>query len=203
MGACVMQNGKPISYWSRKLNSAQINYTTMEKELLSIVCCFKEYCTMLLVANIDVHTDHLNMNFHHLNSQRVLSWRCFLEDYIPTFHYIPGPQNVVADAFSQLPRIIDSNSNNKIKLPPEDLEDLDRDPPDSSADIVFLFSRCDRQVSHNEEGNSEEPTFFNINSFNYFYSMSEDEDLLDFFLNLPNMETAENNPLDFKWIEEG
>ena len=33
--------------------------------------------------------------------------------------------------------------------------------------------------------------------------MSEDEDLLDCFLNLPNMETAENIPLNFKWIEEG
>ena len=33
--------------------------------------------------------------------------------------------------------------------------------------------------------------------------MSEDEYLIDCFLNLPNMETAENNPLNFKWIEEG
>ena len=33
--------------------------------------------------------------------------------------------------------------------------------------------------------------------------MPKDEDLLDCFLNLQNMETAENNPLNFKWIEEG
>ena len=29
MGLCIMQNGKPLAYWSRKLNSAQRNYTTL------------------------------------------------------------------------------------------------------------------------------------------------------------------------------
>ena len=33
--------------------------------------------------------------------------------------------------------------------------------------------------------------------------MSEYEEFIDCFLELPNMETAENNPLNFKWIEEG
>ena len=110
---------------------------------------------------------------------------------------------MVADTFSLLPRMLDKIFNNKRKRPPESLEDLDRDPPDGPAGIAFFFSHRDQQVSHNEEGKSEELTFFNINSFNSFYSMSEDEDLIDCFLNLPNTETVENTPLKFKWIEEG
>ena len=43
LGAVISQNDKPIAFFSRKLNSAQKNYTTTEKELLSIVECVKQY----------------------------------------------------------------------------------------------------------------------------------------------------------------
>ena len=48
LGAVISQNGKPIAFYSRKLNDAQTRYTTTERELLSIVETLKEYQNILL-----------------------------------------------------------------------------------------------------------------------------------------------------------
>jgi hypothetical protein len=111
LGAVIMQDKKPIAFYSRKLNSAQKRYTNTERyrELLSAIETCKEYKNFLLGYNLPiiVFTDHKNNTFNGLKentSDRVLHtcWLLLLEEYGVTFEYLPGKKNVVADALSRL-----------------------------------------------------------------------------------------------------
>ena len=62
---------------------------------------------MLLGQKLVVHTDHLNLVHKNFNSDRVLRWRLFLEEYAPDLRYIKGSKNVVADALSKMERSAD------------------------------------------------------------------------------------------------
>ena len=103
LGSVIMQEDKPLAFYSRKLNKHQKRYTTGEKELLSIVETMKEFQNILLGQKIVIHTDHLNILYSKMPSPRVVRWRLLLEEYGAKFVHIKGEENVVADALSRHP----------------------------------------------------------------------------------------------------
>ena len=105
LGAVISQNGKPIAFFSRRLLKAQRNYTTTEKELLSIVECLKQFRGILFGYEIDVFSDHKNLVYAATlsESQRVMRWRLILEEFGPNIQHIAGVDNTVADTLSHLP----------------------------------------------------------------------------------------------------
>ena len=52
-----------IYYASRTLNKAQLNYTTIEKELFAIVFAFDKFHSYLIGAKVIVYTDHAALKF--------------------------------------------------------------------------------------------------------------------------------------------
>ena len=105
LGAVIMQEGRPLAFFSRKLTSAQRNYTTTEKELLSIVETLKEFRNILLGYEIEVFTDHNNLTYDSTPSasQRVQRWKHLIQEFDVKLKFIAGEANVVADAISRLP----------------------------------------------------------------------------------------------------
>jgi RNase H-like domain found in reverse transcriptase/Reverse transcriptase (RNA-dependent DNA polymerase)/Integrase zinc binding domain/Chromo (CHRromatin Organisation MOdifier) domain/Retroviral aspartyl protease len=97
---------RPISFESRKLTPAEINYATHEKELLAIVHAIKTWRVHLEGNHFEVVTDHAALRF--LQTQQILSrrqarWSELLQQYDFEIVYRPGKTNVVADALSRRP----------------------------------------------------------------------------------------------------
>ena len=103
-----MQDGKPLAFYSCKLNTAQRNYTTGKQELLSIVEMLKDFKNILLGQWIIVHTDHKNLLYKNLSTEQLSCWRMLVEEYDVEFVHIKGIDNVVADGLSPLDADCDS-----------------------------------------------------------------------------------------------
>ena len=170
LGAVIVQDERPVAYYSRKLNAAQRNYTTMEKELLSIVETLKEFRTMLFgCRELHVWTDHKNLTYTTLNSQRVLRWHLFLEDFHPTFHYIPGEHNSLADALSRLPSFGRQDPDAALALSPVE---------------AMLRSKLDRAGQAFDPFATPSPEAPSAAFSGYSMAM-DDPSLVDWFVNLP------------------
>ena len=95
-----------IAYASRTLNSAELNYSTIEKECLAIVWACKNFRPYLLGRRFKVITDHKGLTwiFNVKDpSSRLLRWRLLLEEYDFKIKYKPGKQNENADSLSRYP----------------------------------------------------------------------------------------------------
>ena len=102
-GGVICQNGFPVAFYSRKLSAAQRNYTTMEKELLSIIKTAEAHRNILLGFKCRFHSDHKNLTFKTFKSERVKRWHLLLEEYDYEFYYPPGKDNVIANMLSRYP----------------------------------------------------------------------------------------------------
>ncbi|KAH9763478.1 hypothetical protein KPL70_001188 [Citrus sinensis] len=94
-----------IYYASKTLTQTQINYTTTEKELLTVVFAFDKFRVYLVGTKVTVYTDHAAIKYLISKKDakpRLIRWILLLEEFYLKIKDRKGTENQVADHLSRL-----------------------------------------------------------------------------------------------------
>lgn len=94
----------PIYFESKKLQSSQRNWTTHDKELAAIKFALEKFRPYLFGRPFTIRTDYNSLKYITTQpklNQRQLRALELLQDYDFKIKYLPGAQNLVADALSR------------------------------------------------------------------------------------------------------
>lgn len=105
LGAVLSQNGHPVAFTSRTLNRHELNYSTIEKELLAIVWATKYFRPYLYGRKFKIQTDHrplIWLNSLKEPNMKLQRWKLKLNEYDFDVEYIKGKTNQVVDFLSRV-----------------------------------------------------------------------------------------------------
>ena len=96
----------PVSYFSKKLNKCQCNYSTIEKEALALILALQHFEVYLSKGNrlIEVWTDNNPLTFINRfknKNQRLTRWSSYLQEWNLMVKHISGTENVLPDILSR------------------------------------------------------------------------------------------------------
>jgi hypothetical protein len=106
LGAVLMQQGKPIAYFSNALGSKAVAMSTYDKEALAILESLKRWRHYFLGTELKIKTDQQSLKF--LTDQKVaegIQHKLLLKllEFTYTIEYKKGKENKAADALSRKP----------------------------------------------------------------------------------------------------
>ena len=94
----------PCAYASKKLNPAEKNYATVERECLAIVWGIRKFESFLYGRKFTLDTDHSSLRYLHsakLANSRLMRWALLLQAFQFHVRSIPGSENLCADYLSR------------------------------------------------------------------------------------------------------
>ena len=124
LGACLLQENKPVAYASRTLTNAEERYAQIEKEMLAITYVCQKFHPFIYGKTVEVHSDHKPLETimkKPLNRAPPRLQRMMLHTrrYDLDVHYVPGKALNLADTLSRAPVDDTSEANNDLT---EDIE---------------------------------------------------------------------------------
>jgi hypothetical protein len=100
----LIQEGKPIAYFSKKLSGPSLNYLTYDKELYALIRVLETWQHYFWPKEFVIHSNHESLK--HIRGQAKLNkHHAKWVEFIKTFPYIikhkKGKENVIVDALSR------------------------------------------------------------------------------------------------------
>jgi hypothetical protein len=92
-----------VYYASKTLSEAQLNYATMEKELLAVVFAFEKIRSYIVNLKVIVYIDHAAIKYLLAKKDakpRLIRWILLLQEFDVEIHDKKWVENVVADHLS-------------------------------------------------------------------------------------------------------
>nr|GEV51011.1 reverse transcriptase domain-containing protein [Tanacetum cinerariifolium] len=96
---------RPIHYASKTMTEAESDYTTTEKEMLTVVYAFEKFRSYLIMNKSIVYTDHFALKYLFAKKDskaRLLRWVLLLQEFTFKVIEIKGAEDLAADHLSQL-----------------------------------------------------------------------------------------------------
>ena len=98
---------KAIYYASKTFDEAQENYSTTEKEMLTMVFACEKFRPYILGSHVIIHTDHAEIRYMMAKKDvkpRLIRWVLLLQEFDLETKDKKGSDNVIADDLSRLER---------------------------------------------------------------------------------------------------
>ena len=110
VASCLFQTDKegllrPLAFSSQCLSGPQRKYSTTKKEFLAVLVALEKFRNIVLNYEVTVYTDHrplLGLMKRVTKDPCPTRWALLIQEYKVQMYYLPGKDNILADALSRL-----------------------------------------------------------------------------------------------------